>query len=39
MFEELLRTKVPADVLEIQKSKYTKYLKHYLYFYVPYFYR
>lgn len=33
MFEELLRTKVPADVLEIQKSRYTKYLKPCLYLY------
>jgi len=33
MFEELLRTKVPTDVLEIQKSRCTKYLKPYLYLY------
>lgn len=34
MFEELLSTMVPADVLELQKSKYTKSLKHYFYFYM-----
>jgi len=32
MFEELLRTKVPANILESQKSKCTKHLKHDLYF-------
>lgn len=28
MFEELLRSKIPADVLESQKSKCAKHLKH-----------
>jgi len=32
IFEELLHTKVPAHVLELQKSKYPKHLKHYLFF-------
>jgi len=38
MFEELLRTKVPAVILESQKSKCTKYLKHDLYFHIVFLY-
>jgi len=40
MFEELLRIKVPADILELQKSKCFKHLNHDLYFHMlPYLYR